>query len=471
MAPFFQNRSCDPFTSRSQPCEFGNYVRYALNVTRPEDISKGLRFARDYNIRIVVRNTGHDYNGKSTGAGSLAIWTHHLKDISFMDNFRGAKYSGPAMKVGAGVQVSEAYDAADKKGRIVVGGECTGVGLAGGYTQGGGHSAVLSKFGLSADQTLEWEVVTADGTLVTANRQKNSDLYWALSGGGGGTFGIVYSLTVKTYPDMPVTGAIMNFTNEGIKDDDYYRAIEVFHSVLPNMTDAGATIVDTYTNASFAVTPFFGPGLSKEQVDALFQPFWDALEALGIKYSAQVTSFPSYLSAFNALFAPIPVGIAQYGGRLIPRSVVEQKNSQVTEAVRYITEQGGLIFEVVANASLARAGDVDNAVLPAWRDVLLDMVVTSAWNNTAPWAEMIANQVKMTDDWMPKLKAISPSSGTYMNEGDFRDPDWKSAFYGKNYDRLRSIKAKYDPNNVFYATTAVGSDYWKVEADGRLCQA
>lgn len=109
---------------------------------------------------------------------------HHLKDITFSD-WSDSYYTGKAIKMGAGVQGFEAYQAANASGLQVVGGECPTVGIAGGYTQGGGHSALASKHGLAADQTLEWELVTGTGEYLIANRHQNTDLYWALSGGGG----------------------------------------------------------------------------------------------------------------------------------------------------------------------------------------------------------------------------------------------------------------------------------------------
>lgn len=81
----------------------------------------------------------YSYLGKSTGAGALSIWTHHLKDIEFID-YKSKAYTGRAAKFGAGVQSFEAYRAASAVGLEVVGGECPTVGIAGGYTQGGGHS-------------------------------------------------------------------------------------------------------------------------------------------------------------------------------------------------------------------------------------------------------------------------------------------------------------------------------------------
>lgn len=179
MAPFFANQSCDPWTPRERPCELGAYVRYAVNATEVDHIAAAINFAREKNVRLVIRNTGHDYLGRSTGAGSLAVWTHYLKDITPVQ-WDDADFTGKALKLGAGVQGYEMLQAATALGRVAVGGECPTVGVAGGYTQSGGHSALSTNFGLAADQTLSFEVVTASGELVTASKTENTDLYWAL---------------------------------------------------------------------------------------------------------------------------------------------------------------------------------------------------------------------------------------------------------------------------------------------------
>lgn len=179
MAPFFANQSCDPWTPRERPCELGAYVRYAVNASSAEHISAAVDFAQKKNVRLVIRNTGHDYLGRSTGAGALAVWTHHLKDITPVQ-WDDVGFTGKALKLGAGVQGYEMLQAATALGRVAVGGECPTVGVAGGYTQGGGHSALSTNFGLAADQALSFEVVTASGELVTASKTENTDLYWAL---------------------------------------------------------------------------------------------------------------------------------------------------------------------------------------------------------------------------------------------------------------------------------------------------
>jgi len=84
---------------------------------------------------------------------------------------------------------------------------------------------------------------------------------------------------------------------------------------------------------------------------------------------------------------------------------------------------------------------------------------------------MVANQVLMTDTLLPALEKLTPGGGAYLSEGDFRQPDWQEVFYGSNYEELKKIKNKYDPHHMFYALTAVGSEYWTPDAAGRLCRS
>ncbi|KAL8724282.1 MAG: hypothetical protein Q9181_006896 [Wetmoreana brouardii] len=470
MAPFFTNQSCDPFTPRSTPCTLGNYVNYAISVVEPSDIAKGIAFARIHNIRLVIRNTGHDYLGKSTGAGSLAIWTHHLKSLDFFD-CDNSHYKGKAIRIGAGVQGIEAYEASQKVGLTVTSGECPTVGIAGGYTQGGGHSALASKYGLAADQTLEWELVTGTGEFLKASRTENSDLYWALSGGGGGTYGVVWSLTAKAHKDIPVSAANISWAKEGNDQETYYDAIAAYHSWLPAVVDAGAMSLAFGTNRTFVVGPITAPGVPVDELKAMMKPLTESLDKLKVNYTPPYfEQFAGYLPEFRAMMPPVMVAVGQYGGRLIPRSVVQNNPKGLMDAFKRITDDGVTMTTVGVNVDASVAGDVYNAVLPAWRSTLLDVVLQVDISPNASVSELYALQRKMTDKWVPQLEAISPGSGCYLNEGDFLQPSWQETFYGANYKRLRAIKAKYDPDDVFYATTAVGSDEWVVEASGKLCK-
>ena len=176
---------------------------------------------------------------------------------------------------------------------------------------------------------------------------------------------------------MITSGANLTFTNQNITQDKFYSAIEAFHAALPPIVDAGATTVWSFTNTSFAIMPLTAPGLTKAQIEDLLKPYMDTLTGLGIEYDAYTGQFRGYLDEFNNMFSPIEVGIAQYGGRWIPRSVVANNNSALTAAYRNITEDGAIFIGVGLNVSKAVAGDVYNAVNEGWRDCLIDSVITT----------------------------------------------------------------------------------------------
>ncbi|OMP84290.1 putative FAD-linked oxidoreductase yvdP, partial [Diplodia seriata] len=122
------------------------------------------------------------------------------------------------------------------------------------------------------------------------------------------------------------------------------------------------------------------------------------------------------------------------------------------------------------NHSVAGNTAGSNAVHPGWRDALLSAIVQGAWNQTAAWESNVAAEAKLTDELMPLLESITPGAGAYMNEADVDNPGWREDYFGPNCDRLRSIKAAWDPDDLFYAKTAVGSDEWTVDEEERLCK-
>jgi hypothetical protein len=285
MAPLFANNSCNIFAPEDASCKLGNLVSFAVNATCASDFQKTIQFVRRHNVRLVIRNTGHDYNGKSTGAGALAIWAHHMKDQELID-YDSPSYRGKAVKMGAGVEVAESYAFAQKHGLVSVGGDCPTVGVAGGYTQGGGgHGPGVSKFGLGADQALEWEVVTGTGKILTANRETNQDLHWALSGGGGGTYGVVSSLTVKVYPDLVSSAATLSFPLLGAHDNKFWDVIHTWQASLLNMTQSGCFAIWVISSSGFELMPANCPGLSKNETKSLFEPTLVSLHKSNISYS------------------------------------------------------------------------------------------------------------------------------------------------------------------------------------------
>ncbi|KAF2633887.1 FAD binding domain-containing protein, partial [Macroventuria anomochaeta] len=472
MQAYFATQACDPFSNRSIPCTLGNYVSYSVKATEAWDVVAALEFAKAENVRVLARNTGHDFLGRSTGAGALAVWTQGLKNITF-GQWSDKYYTGSSATVGAGVIGYELVEAANKQGLTVMSGECATVGLAGGFTQGGGHSILSTQFGLAADQTLSFEVVTAEGEVLTASPTENSDLYWALSGGGGGTYGIVTSITVKAHESKTVGGAAMQLLASSTNATNYAAITAKFVELLPAMIDAGAMVVFLISTQYLVIKPLTIWDSNAAKAKEVLKPFSDYLVSLGITPPI-VYSELAYRDHYDRYLGPLPQGSFevnryQFGGRLIPRSVVENNTAELNKVLAELANEGVLLAGSSADYS-KRANTPDNAVLPAWRDTITQLQLITNWNSTAPWTDMEAAQKKMTEVLMPKIEAVTPGSGSYMNEADFQQKNWQTTFYGGNYEKLKQIKNKYDPNHIFYNLKSVGSETWTVDKDGRMCR-
>jgi hypothetical protein len=325
---------------------------------------------------------------------------------------------------------------------------------------------------MGADQALEWELVTASGKIVTASPTKNVDLYWALSGGGGGTYGVVTALTVKAYSDGTVGGVRGGFVTEGISQDAYWNAIKFFHTLLPKLVNAGAHLTWIVQRTIFTLYEITIPEGTGEQIRTILAPFENHLKTNNIPYQLDYTTLTDYLSHVHHYLGPPPYGWDAHsaileGGVMFNRSVFSTYNDEIVEMMRNISTATDFYFPMYA-MDVSRKPKVPNAVLPEWREALVYFEVQQVWNFSLPFSEMAKQQTILTNEIMPPFQELG--NGAYMNEADFMNPRWKEEFYGGNYKRLRTVKKKWDPKDLFYATTAVGSDVWEVAEDGRLCR-
>ncbi|OQD83757.1 hypothetical protein PENANT_c015G00574 [Penicillium antarcticum] len=396
MASTYTNNSCNPFLPKEAP----------FKARDASDVQKAMHFAKRHNIRLVIRNTGHDLFGRSTGAGALGIWMHHMKDISIVD-YNSSHYTSKAMKMGAGVQSFEASAAASRAGLVIVTGNCPTVGLAGGYSQGGGHGQLVSQFGLAADQVLEWEVVLADGKLVIASLTENSDLYWALSGGGGGTYGIVISMTSKAYPELRTVSGNLSFTDTGISRETFFKAVEIFTSILPSIGDAGGASIWWLINNTMSTTPTAIPRGTVALYNSLFDPLLTFFKKNNMQYTYYVEEFPTFNNAYQKMKPSENITDALLGGRYIPRTVVEQNLAGLVSSFRAIVEKDAtfLISGTTVNAS--RVAYPDNGVNPAWRDAIINILIGGSFNYTDRNTNTVRQQV-ITDALLPLLEKLAP---------------------------------------------------------------
>ncbi|KAI1376436.1 FAD binding domain protein [Hypoxylon crocopeplum] len=472
-AVLFQGSTCMPPAlmppNSASGCTVGGYPAYAVAVRNVAQIQLAVNLARNLNLRLVIKNTGHDFSAKSVGMGALSIWTHNLKDVQFFKNYWQGSYRGPAFKVGVGVQAFEVYDAARKNGVTIVGGEGRTVGVMGGFLLGGGHSPLSSIYGMGADQVLSMEVVTADGRFVTASATSHPDLFWALCGGGGSTYGVVTSVVVKAYPKIKVTTMTYAFaTGPTVTAEQFWAALRAFFDGFITYTDAGNYEYFRITKVGDGqfftdMGPWFAPGMSKVQLEALVTPLLDRFKALGVEVKPIYTEYDDYYDAWFASFPVEPYGsnTVRQGSRLFPKSSWQDaaKLNATFDSIKTVVEEGGYV--VAFNIAAApKTGYPENAVNPAWRDTVLHAIVAQPWNGTNPETDIKAASDKLTFDWVQRWRDVSPGSGAYMSEADYIEPNFSQAFFGSKYPRLYQFKQRYDPLGVFYAHTAVGSEDW-----------
>lgn len=252
---------------------------YAVAVKTIEDISKAVAFASKHNLRLVVRGAGHDYFGRSTAPNSLLVWTHHMDKIQWAED-------GLSVTIAAGVHWEDVYNQAQARGRLVIGGGCPTVGASGGFTLGAGFNEFLSRqHGTAAHNLLSATVVLANGTVVLADAKQNSDLFWALRGGGGGTFGVVASVTFKTH-DFPRQYGYVSGTVKCKGDAANKRAmLEEFISFANTslLTEHWGSAVTWNSDGELGVQLGYND-ISYLEAEKMWQPFSSAIGELGCKW-------------------------------------------------------------------------------------------------------------------------------------------------------------------------------------------
>lgn len=421
--------------------------------------------------------------GKSTGQGALALWTYNLKTTDIIADYDSPLYSGPAVKFGAGVIGGEAYEAVRKAGYRIVAPECGLVGFTGGYIQGGGQSQLVTAYGLAADQVLEWEVLTPSGEYLIATPENNTDLYWALAGGGGGTYAVVLSVTVKAFPEGPVAGGQMVVQTKN--STALWEAIGIWYNQGPSYVESSRNNIQFFvTKETLTILSFTMPDQNASAVDDLLNPFISELKRLKLPYNLTTTNHETYIDSFIDSYGPLPYGNLCptdpiIASRLIPRSTLLNMttNQQLMDVYRDITDDdtwwiGCSFLNVDDSPDSVRPPHPLNAVHPAWREAIA--YCNPQTHEPYDWENLQTNtklRHELVNDIFPALEAVTPGAGVLNEIDPTYKGDWKETFYGANYDRLLKIKHEYDPNNVMYGLFAVGSDEFTVDGEGRLCRA
>jgi len=488
---------------------------YAVVAETTDDVVAAVNFARENNLRLVVKGGGHSYQGTSNAADSLLIWTRKMNAITIHDAFVGSGCAGqqapqPAVTVEPGAIWGQVYDAVTTKGgRYVQGGGCLTVGVAG-LVQSGGFGVFSKAYGMAAANLLEAEVVTADGAVRIANVCTNPDLFWAIKGGGGGSLGVVTRLTLRTDSLPEFFGAVFA-TITATSDVAFHRlvakAIEFYSQSLFN-PHWGNEI--TFRPGNILVIALVFQGLNRQQAETIWRPFFEWLasspqdftilsEPKIVAIPAQHFWDPESLKKVPGLVLAddrlgVPAANVFYGSNLgeagqvlhgyqsawIPASLLEedqQKNlvDALFAAARHWTVSlhvnkglAGAPTEVIA---AARDTAINPVVLDAFALLISGAEGPPAYPGVAghePDQSLARQHSGAINKAMDEIRKLVPNAGSYMAEGNFFDANWQESFWGTNYARLLAVKDKYDPNCLFFVHHGVGSERWSADGFTRL---
>ncbi|KAF2279265.1 FAD-binding domain-containing protein [Westerdykella ornata] len=503
MSQWSSGSSCVPTTEPNSTCTLGGYPVFVVNATTVRHIQLAVNFARQMNFRLVIKNSGHDFNGKSIGGNALSIWVHNLKGYKFYENYTTPSYSGPAVAYAGGFQSLEVPAVSERHNVTIITAGGPTVGIAGGFLQGGGHSSFTSYYGLAADHVLSIQAVVASGHFVTCSETENPNLFWAFRGGGGGTFGVITSVVVKAFPRTPITSGSITFSTvpppgsnqTAISLETFWMGMRAHWAFVHKIVDAGGlgynfirhTRNGNTTGLTYT-TSISLPNSSPAEYRALVRPHLEELNALGISIPipsalAVKRSYTYHPSADSSLGAPPThlapralgdvTGHTHIASRLFSRSnfAPGANLEALHQAIRNMVDadKGGYTFHGMNyGPSLPVSGNPNNAVNPAFRTALMHAQAyeeNAWWDTTAPVRsrEELKKRHDRLQFYMDTYwKAITPGGGSYMNEGDMQEPDWQQAFYGSNYARLKQIKRKWDRHGLFWVIGGVGSEEWEI---------
>ncbi|KAF9525498.1 FAD binding domain-containing protein [Crepidotus variabilis] len=433
--------------SNNGQCLMGSIPPRYIDVRQPNDIIATFKFSEKTNIPLVVKNTGHDYLGRSSAPGSLALWTHNLKNISYDAAFEPkgcTKPPMPAITVGAGIQWFETYEFAENHNITVVGGSDRTVGVVG-WLLGGGHGMLSPTMGLGVDRALQLKVVTPDGHYRVVNECQDPDLFFALRGGGG-TFGVVVEATMMVSPPVALQTVILQFS------PNTTLSRELWGILVDNGLQWSK---DGWGGVSIAnVAVFINPILRKEAAASSAAPlieFGQRLKAEGASgVSLTVVEFPSWYKFFQPFakqFAAKTGASFALASRLIDKSSFSGQNQRsglVEGLLAADKATPGVIIHITPPSSAPSTNKT--SVTEAWQDSLYHVTLISSWAWNTTKAEK-AQKYKDASSSIDHLRRLTPDAA-YFNEADVYEPNFQKAFWGMHYPQLERIKRKYDPQQL-----------------------
>jgi FAD/FMN-containing dehydrogenase len=401
------------------------------------DVVEALAVARRTGLEVSVRGGGHNAAGRAVTDGGVMIDLAEMKAIS-VDPARATA------TVQGGVTWAELNDAAGAHGLAVTGGAVSTTGVAG-YTLGGGLGWLMAKYGLASDNLLAVELVTAEGDVLRVDGTSHPDLFWALRGGGG-NFGVATSFTFRLRKVGTIVGGLIAHPFDAAPGLLRFYRDAVAASSDDLTVFAGLVHAPDGSGTKLAALVVFHTG-NAEQAERDLEPF----KTWGSPLVVDVGAMP-YPVMNTILDAGFPSGSLNYWLSRFTRGLPDELIDTAVERFATVPSPMTAILFEHFHGAVTRVGATETAV--PHRDEGWNLLIPSVWTDPADNAANIA----WTRDTFSALRPYF-ADGRWLNYlGDDQADDAIRAAYGPNYDRLREVKRRYDPENVFHLNHNIRPD-------------
>ena len=388
-------------------------------------MQKALGFAVENELPVAVRGGGHSLPGFSTCDAGVVIDLSPMKGVTVEPSARVARAE-------PGLTLAEFDRATQQHGLATTLGVASTVGIAG-LTLGGGLGWLMRKHGLACDNLRSVDVVTADGRLVTASDDENADLFWGLKGGGG-NFGIATSFEYRLHPVGPtVFGGLVAYAAESRRD--LLRFYREFTATAPDELTAYAALTAAPDGSPVAAMAGCYAGAVEDGERALAP----ACTAVGAPLLDAIGPLP-YMDQQKLLDAAYPPGQYHYWKSCFIDELSDEVIDVLTD--RFSASQAPPLLEIVVEHMGGAISSGDGAF--GHRDARYDVLIDANWIDPADGERCIA----WARDTAAALEPYARGGG-YVNYEPDADEEHVREAYGDRYTRLRSLKSRYDPQNVF----------------------
>jgi len=416
-----------------------------------DDVGRCVDFVSSHILQVAARSGGHSFGGYSSCNG-LVIDVSRLKSISVNTNTNIAT-------VEAGATLIDVYNSIGAHNRLLPGGSCPTVGIAG-LTLGGGVGVFGRKFGLTCDNLRSIDIVTPDGQLLTANAGNHADLFWACQGGGGGNLGVATSFDFNVHPMPEVTLFTLQYpwseaatmveawqhwvhsapdelwSNCQLLSQGSYGFLAQMSGVYCGSQSALARLLASL-QSDIGAKPTYSFIESNDYLDAMkIEAGCSGLSIASCHLPSQNPDGHLSRSAFSAKSSYVNAPMTNAQAALMVDAIVNLHTHAPTVG-------GALAFDAYGGAINRVAADQTAFV---HRDKLACIKATYSWSSATPPSEINAGQAWLT--WLGS-DVFNPRTGAYQNYIDPTLSNWKTAYYGTNLERLSKVKHRNDPENRF----------------------